>query len=1015
MKKLTTSVLAVVLSSSFAVVSAQTVQDSTKTQDIEEVMVVGYSKVNRNEFVGTASQVNTKSIDNKAATNISQALAGEVAGVRIINPSGQPGANASIRIRGFSSVNGGRDPLYILDGAPYEGNISVINPDDIESMTVLKDASATAIYGARGANGVIVINTKRGRSNRSNIQIESKIGANLALIPRYDVIQSPEEYIGVAWEGLYNQGRLKNDPNPTGYANTNLFGATGVNTNYNMWNVAGANLIDPNTRQVRDGVTRRYNPENWRDYAFKPGLRTENNLSMSGGSGKTTYYTSFGYLKDEGYSLNSNFERYNTRLNLGFEPKSWLKGSFNMGYALTKSKNGGQTEDSGSVFWFADNIPSIYPLFTRDAAGNKIYDPRVNGNVYDYGNVAGRARGFGLGTNAIADAVYDQDNYNKHEINTTVNFEATITKDLTFETRVGGQYYNNSRNNLNNPFYGSSASTGGSIYKEKLEMFTWNWLQLLRYKHRFGNHGVEAFVAHESNSFEYRELSGSKAGLVDPSTPEFNNGVTLTGLNSFIYDYKLESFFANLTYDYEGKYLLQASVRRDGSSRFINDKWDTFGALGLGWVVSKEEFMNTDLFPLLKLKTSYGLVGNQSLAASSATDQNSGYYPGYNVYNTGSMMGAIGASYERYGYPLLTWEKSKKFQAGIEFALFKNRIIEGSVDYYNSQADNLIFDTRLAPSTSQAILRANSGVLVNKGVEFTVTGHILKKSDFFVDLSINGEMTKNKLTEMPFDPATNAPKILDVSEVGYGRAEGHSIYDYYMREWAGVNSQTGAAQWVMHYVDANGNGQFDAGDQKILSLYEFQKANPNAVISQGVTEAYADATQKFVGKSAIPDLRGAVNLSFGYKNFAIGAQMLYSFGGYSYDAAYASFMSNSIVGNNNWHKDIHGSWKNPGDITDIPRLSNANGTDANFSSQSTRFLTKSDYLILNNVNVSYTFTKDILLGTGLNSLTISVAGDNLWLKSKRQGFNPYTSETGQSSVYNYAPLSTLTFGVKANF
>ncbi|MPT33032.1 MAG: SusC/RagA family TonB-linked outer membrane protein [Chryseobacterium sp.] len=1014
MKKLTTSVLAVVLSSSFAVVSAQTVKDSTKTQDIEEVMVVGYSKVNRNEFVGTASQVNTKSIENKAVTNVSQALAGEVAGVRIINPSGQPGANASVRVRGFGSVNGNRDPLYILDGAPFEGNISVINTDDIESMTVLKDATATAIYGARGANGVIVINTKKGKSNRSNIQIESKIGTNLALLPRYDVVQSPEEYIALAWQGLYNKGRLLNNADPAAYANTNLFGS-GINSNYNMWNVAGADLIDPNTRQVRDGVTRKYNPENWRDYAFKPGLRTETNLSMSGGADKTTYYTSFGYLKDEGYSINSNFERYNTRMNLGFQPKSWLKGTFNMGYAFTKSKNNGQTSDSGSIFWFVDNIPSIYPLFMRDAAGNKIYDPNVNGDVYDYGNVAGRARGFGLGTNAIADATYDQDFYRKHELNTNLSFEATVAKNLTFETRIGGQYYNNSRDNLNNPYYGSSASTGGAIYKAKYEMFTWNFLQLLRYKNRFGNHGIEAFAAHESNSYEYRFLSGSKAGLVDPSSPEFNNGVTTTGLNSYIYDYKLESYFGSISYDYANKYLLSASVRRDGTSRFKQDKWDVFSSVGLGWIISREDFMNTNLFPLLKLKASYGIVGDQALVASNATNQNIGYYPGFNVYTTGSMMGAIAATYDRYGYPDLTWEKSKKFQTGIEFSLFKDKIIEGSVDYYNNKTDNLIFDVRLAPSTSMAINKANSGTLVNQGFEFTLTGHILKKSDFFLDLNVNGELTRNKLTEMPFDPATLGPKILDVSEVGYGRAQGHSIYDYYMREWAGVNSQTGAAQWVMHYVDTNGNGQFDAGDQKISSLYEFQKANPNAAISQGVTETYADATQKFVGKSALPDIRGAVNLNFGYKNFAIGAQMLYSIGGYSYDSTYAGLMANSIVGNNNWHKDIHNSWQNPGDITDTPRLSNANGTDTNFSAQSTRFLTKSDYFLLNNVNVSYTFTKDVLQGTGLNSLSLSVSGDNLWIKSKRKGFNPSTSETGQSSTYNYAPLSTLTFGVKANF
>ncbi|MCB4235974.1 TonB-dependent receptor plug domain-containing protein [Kaistella anthropi] len=294
-------------------------------------------------------------------------LTGEAAGVRVITTSGQPGSEPQIRIRGFGSVSGNREPLYVLDGIPFNGNVSAINPDDIENMTVLKDATATAIYGSRGANGVVLIQTKKGKSGRDVVTIDTRIGFNAPLIPRYDVIRSPEQYIGLSWEALYNQGKFNGSADPVAYANARLFSPQGIRPQYNMWNANAAQLIDPMTKMVRDGVTRKYSPEDWRDYGFQTSMRSETNFSISGGEGKTTYYTGIGYLKDEGYTINSKYERYSGRLNLTHQAKSWLKGEFNMGYAYSDTDRNGQTEDSGSIFWFVDNIPSIYPLFLRNA------------------------------------------------------------------------------------------------------------------------------------------------------------------------------------------------------------------------------------------------------------------------------------------------------------------------------------------------------------------------------------------------------------------------------------------------------------------------------------------------------------------------------------------------------------------------------------------------------------------------------------------------------------------------
>ncbi|MDR3272408.1 MAG: SusC/RagA family TonB-linked outer membrane protein [Flavobacteriaceae bacterium] len=988
---------------------------SVKSQgvsDLDEVIVVGYSRINRQDFVGTADKVDITSVGNKSVSTVSQALSGEIAGVRVINTSGQPGTDATIRIRGFSSANGDRSPLYVLDGAPYSGNISAINPEDIGSLVILKDATATAIYGARGANGVVLITTKRGNSRKPLVQIESKIGVNVSLLPRYSTIKSPESYIELSWEALKNQGYFNGVADPVAYANQYLFSTRGIRTQYNMWNVANASeLIDPVTGKVREGVTRKYDPENWEDYAFQSAIRTENNFSISGGEGKFNYYTNLGYLKDEGYSINSQFERYSGRLNLDYQPKDWLKGEFNIGYAHTKSKNNGQTDDSGSIFWFVDNIPSIYPLFSRDADGNKILDTYYDGYKFDYGT----GRGFGALTNAIADATYGTNNYFKHEINSNFFLEAKIFDFLKFETRLSGQYSNRSRDVLDSPYYGSSASEGGSIYKTKLENFAWTFLQLLRFNKRYGKHGVEAFVAHETNSEIQQYLSAYKTGLIRPEVPEFNNAINSITSSSYKLDYMLESYFAQINYDYDNKYLASFTVRRDGSSRYLysNDKWGTFASVGLGWVLSKENFLQgNNFFKYLKLKASYGTNGSQALfVPSNAVSGTEYYYPGYPEYNYGNFSGLIATPYVRHGSPYLTWETVRKTQGGIEFSLFKTSVIEGTIDLYHDKTYDLIFDNRLAPSTGDAVKKVNGGALVNKGLEFNLIGHIIKKNDFYFDLSINGEFLKNKLTQMPIDDATGERKIIDLSEAGFGRAKGKSLYDFYMREWAGVNPETGAAQWYVNYVDTNKNGQYDA-DEHISSLYDYQKQNPDAVIEEGITEVYADATQRFVNKSAIPDIRGAVNLLVGYKGFSLSVQMLYSIGGYSYDYTYAGLMSNQQVGGNNWATDIYDRWQQPGDITNVPRLTSNRTGDTSYNTRSTRFLTKSDYFLLNNVTLGYSMPKPLLTGLGVEFLQFTLSGDNLWIHSKRKGFNPSTAETGASDTYRYTPLSTFTFGVK---
>ena len=978
---------------------------------LSEVVIVGYGTTTKESFVGTAKSVTAANIETKSFTNVAQAMAGEVAGVTVINTSGQPGNVSTVRIRGFGSVNGNRDPLYVVDGVPLTNvsSLNSISPADITSYTVLKDATATAIYGARGSNGVIVINTRGGSSGKSTIDVEYKAGVNFNGLPRYDVIKSPEEYIALTWEGMRNRGLYQATPaaDPVAFANARLMTVFGTNGHYNMWNITdGSQLIDPVTGQVRPEVTRKYNPENWNDYGFQSSQRHETNVRLSGGNEKSQHYLSLGYLNDVGYIINSNYSRFNVRTNLKHQVTKWLSASANVALNSSDQNRNGQSADSGSIFWFVDNIPSVYPLFLRDDDGNKIPDPYYGGFVYDYGEMG---RNFGTGTNSIGDAHIQKINTKSNEVVGNVAFNVDFTDYLTFEARYGLQYAANNNTNMTSPFYGSGATAGGTLNRSVTEAITQNFLQMLRFNKNFGEHAVEVLAAHESNDYTFKTNGASKRKSVHPDIDDFNNFIIVT---SQPFGYRngssLESYFAQVNYNFNQRYFFTGSIRRDGSSRFIDDKWGTFGSVGGAWILNRESFFASvpaNIINHLKIKGSYGITGDQA---------GLGFYPGVNTFDVENLNDGFSLPPRDNGRPDLTWETAKMWQFGLEFELFNGRI-EGLVDYYHKTTDNLIFDRRVGPSLGIAIIQVNDGVLVNKGVEFDLTGHILEKGDFKLDLSVNGAFNTNEIKTMPIDPATGEPKFIDTSNSPYGWAKGRSIFDYYMYEWAGVDPADGRGMWYRYYNDLNDNGVVDAGEaftdmvQYIENLPDTESLN----LKRTVTKVYSEATMKHVNKSALPKLRGGFRLSARYKGFDFGAQFVYSIGGYANDGAYASLMNNVTALNNNWHKDIHGRWQQPGDITDVPRLTE--GLDVNVASGSTRWLVRNDYLGLNNVKLGYTVPQNLLNNFVVKGVNVWVAGDNLFLASARRGFNPSTSESGAASTYRYSPLTTITAGLRATF
>jgi len=980
------------------------VQMEEDTQALEEVVVVGYGTSTKQAFTGSAKVVKANILESKNFSNVSQALVGEAAGVTVINTSGQPGTSATIRIRGFGSVNGNRSPLYVIDGVPFSGSINSINPSDIASTTILKDATATAIYGARGANGVILIITKSGQAGKSSIEVDVKTGVNFQLLPRYNVIDSADEYIELSWMAMGHRA-LDIDPKDdhVAFANQNLYSKKGIDPKYNHYEVSDVSeIIDSSTGKVRPDIKRRYIPEDWSDYAFQSSIRTEANLKMSGGNKKTRYFSSFGYLDEKGYIVNSGYKRYATRLNVTHKPKEWLTATANIGYTLGETVRNGQSSDSGSVFWFADNIPSIYPLFLRDTEGNFIPDDKYGGNRYDYGT----DRGFGGLTNAIADSRYNFGGDKRHSFNGNFSLKFDITGNFSFESKYGVQYYNRVGNSIRNPFYGSAAGQKGSLFKTFSNALTQNFLNMFRYSKSFNSHNLEVIAAHETNQRDFETTSISKSKVVN-----LQNGLDVA-TNYVIsisppsgYDLKraLESYFGQINYNYDNKYYITGSIRRDGSSRFFKKKWGTFGSVGASWVISGEKFMqNVSFVDFLKLKASYGLVGDEAGAS---------YYSGQNTYAIENLSDEIALTRNPIQFVDLTWETSKMFSTGLEFTVF-NGALDGSIEYYIKNTDDLVFNKRLAPSTSNALITVNDGALQNRGLEFDLTAHIIRNNGYGFNISINGEFLSNELTKMPIELSTGKPKLLDQAGI-YGRSEGHGLFDFYSREWAGVDPKNGNPLWNQYYYDKNNNGKVDSGEP-ISSLTEYMALNPDNAISKTTTSEYSKATEKYIdGKSAIPTVRGAFRLNGRIKNFDISTQCVYSLGGHSYDGAYAGLMNNEQVGGSNWHTDIRNSWKQPGDITDVPKLISDRNTQVNASSS--RFITSSDYLALNNVRLGYTVPAKLIKKFGITGLNLWLSGDNLLLLSKRNGFNPATSETGASSVYRYSPLTTITLGTRLKF
>ena len=967
-------------------------------QAIDDVIVVAFGTAKKEAFTGSAAVIKSDEIAKVQTSNVATALVGRVAGVQTSSTSGDLGKTPSIRVRGFGSINAGKEPLWIVDGMPYEGDLNNLNTNDIESMTVLKDAASNALYGARGANGVIMVTTKKAKSGDAVVTIDAKWGVNSKALEEYDVITSPAQYYETHFKALYGYYAQTN-PAAKAYA----LASSGLTSNgtgglgYNVYTVPeGQALIGTNGKLNPNATLGRkiiYNgqeywltPDDWIDEAYQSAFRQEYNVNISGATERSSFYASLGYLDNTGIIKSSALERYTARLKADYQAKKWLKVGGNMSYAHFSNSNGNSNEGSNSstanIFAFSAQMPPIYPVYIRDGSGRIMVDD--NGyQMYDYGDKgnAGLTRPLLPGANGLQTSWLNKKKAEGNAFSGSGFVDISLYKGLKLTVNGSTNIDETRTTYLNNQYYGQFAEAGGTISKYHTRDIAYNLQQILNYNETFGKHNVGLMVGHEYYQKKYYYLSGTKSKLFSYDNEELGGAVVDgAGAHSYIDDYNSEGYFMRAQYDYAGRYFVSGSYRRDASSRFHPDhRWGNFWSVGAAWLLNQENWFDAPWVNMLKLKASYGSQGNDNIGNYLYTDT-------YSIENNN---GEIAVLFGQKGNPNITWETNTNLNIGTEFGFWNNRL-SGSVDFFNRKTSDMLFAFSVPSSLGYSSYYANVGDMVNRGVEVELNADLIRTKNVLWSFNLNLTHVKNEVTYLaPEHKSTTVEGYKGYIDGSYFVGEGLPLYTYYLRSYAGVDPETGASLW---YKDVKGD---------------------DGKITRTKTSDYTSAT-RYLHDSAIPSVYGGFSTSVSAYGVDFSISFNYQIGGKVYDSGYASFMSSpygTTVGTN-YHKDILKAWTPENKGSDIPRLQYG---DQYTTSVSDRFLTDASYLNISNINVGYTLPSKITQKFGVQKLRVYLACDNVVYWSKRQGLDPRYSFTGATNFSNYSPIRTISGGVTVQF
>ena len=955
-----------------------TVYLKTDSETLDEVMVVAYGSAKKSSFTGSASNIDQKKLELRPITNVTKGLEGQSTGVLTTSGSGQPGDAASIVIRGFGSINASSNPLYVVDGVPFDGSLSSINPSDIESMTILKDASAGALYGARGANGVVMITTKQGKEGKANVTWRSTVGWSSRALDEYDMVDG-KDYVQLTYEAIRNSYIFNNGyawADAEAQARKDLSGNLGGELYNPFKNYTWDTIIDPATGMVRPDAQAAWN-EKWMDALQRDdALRHEHQLAINGGTDKTKYMFSLGYLNEEGILVSTGFQRYNARANVNSKITHWFQANANLSLSNSVQNFSDYSGSSTSNVWYsAQFVSPLFPVYIKDMQGNSVLDEFGNRQL-DYGE-SGRPGSYNdynpLG--GLLDDIADVKN-DVAGLRTGMTFGSDeesmgIFQGLKLAVNFGVDYRSQLQKSYMNMYHGNQANAGGLLMKYNTRMQSYTFNQLLTWNRSFGLHNFDVLAGHEYYAYKYEYLSAGKTNLVD-GILELRPGTTLYDADSYTNNYRIESWLGRFNYNYDEKYYLSASLRTDGSSRFHKDaRWGTFWSVGANWRISKEAFMeDVEWVDNLSAKVSYGEQGNDNLGT---------YYAWQSLYSlsyaNSNQIGAFVSSLENKN---ISWEKNGNFNVGIEAALFDNRL-KINAEYYNKKTTDMLLNYPMALSTGFSGYDANVGDMRNSGFEFEVKVTPIRINDFEWNVSFMGSTTKNEVLKL----TATSPEIISGVRI---IKEGYPINTFYMSKSAGVDPATGAQLYWVYDKDENGN----PGEPYISS--DYSKAT----------------NSKFFLGDRIPDLYGSLGTDLSWKGLSLSVLTTYSIGGKVYDSLYTGSMNNMYF-NNNFNAHALRRWQKPGDITDVPRIE-VGGSYATTD----RFLIDASYFAIKNITLGYTLPKSWMKAAKLGNVRVFASADNVALFTHLKGMDPQYNFSG-STDYAYAPNKTYSLGIEVNF
>lgn len=920
----------------------------TDAAELQEVVVMGYVQKRKDEMTGAAVQLGAEKLEEVQVASVDQALQGKVAGLNITSASGTPGSVTDIRIRGRSSITAGNEPLYVIDGVPIvNGNLSgagsgsslnalaSLNTQDIQSITVLKDASSTSAYGARGANGVIVITTKNGYEGKTTVSLTSTYGFSNPAIDGPQVLTAEQRYT-LFLEGVYNTyGGAYNFDLDGAEAFAFQYGLDGGA--YEAWIAAGR-------------------PEaNWGDVVRNYDAPVqEHTVSASGGGEKYNFYTSVGYYAQEAITIGSDFERISGSLNFSHD----IGENFTFSTSNTASHS------------YQDGILEGSAYFSSPQAA-KFFLPPIDQPYNEDGSI-------NLDTGLpnplwIAKADIDDNKFTRIISNSSLVWNTPI-EGLDFATRAGIDYRINNYKRYRNRISGDGDDVGGYGFQSHDSGVTYVFQNSLDYAFDVSdvhNFKFKLLQEYQENRSYYLFAEGNT--FPTDGLTNLDNAGQPTDVGSNFYDWKIASYLATFAYDFDERYVFNATYRREGSSRFSADnRWGDFYSVGAAWNLHREGFLgdNNDI-NMLKLRASYGITGNAAIALNQYQQ----------LIAFSADYGGVGAGFpSTVGNRDLTWETSESFDVGIDFAFFQNRL-SGTVGYYQRLSTDLLLNVPLSLTTGFDSQTRNVGELENIGFEAELEWNAIRSDDFNLTIGGNFSTNQNEVLDMPENAAGTQITITGFNQ---RTEEGHPVEAWYLPTWAGVDPETGLDTWWTEGVGSE------------------------------ITTSFNEAERVFQGASALPTVNAGLSLHVDFKGFYVDASAFYQ-GGHKVYESWHRYTQGPDLFPTLYYQGINTlmtRWQEPGDITRIPKMQYTT-IPWQYSS---KFLFDGDFARLRNVTVGYNLSSSITEAAGIASGRVFVRGTNLatWVKDDNLIYDPEVDASGYTDMFTPATKSII-FGVNLKF